>query len=79
MSITNFISRENAYKTIDRIEQLDYFQLYLDNHITEEEKEVLGGLLDKVVETITKDIKNFEQIVKLHNNNRYEIHSNSNN
>ena len=37
MSITNFISRENAYKTIDRIEQLGYFQLYLDNHITEEE------------------------------------------
>ncbi len=79
MSITNFISRENAYKTIDRIEQLDYFQLYLDNHITEEEKEVLGGLLDKVVETITKDIKNFEQTVKLHNNNRYETLSNSNN
>ena len=79
MSITNFISRENAYKTIDRIEQLDYFQLYLDNHITEEEKEVLGGLLDKVVETITNDIKNFEQTVKLHNNNRYALHSNSNN
>ena len=79
MSITNFISRENAYKTIYRIEQLDYFQLYLDNHITEEEKEVLGGLLDKVVEAITNDIKNFEQTVKLHNNNRYETLSNSNN
>lgn len=79
MSITNFISRENAYKTIDRIEQLDYFQLYLDNHITKEEKEVLGGLLDKVVETIANNIKNFEQTVKLHNNNRYALHSNSNN
>ena len=79
MSITNFISRENAYKTIDRIEQLDYFQLYLDNHITKEEKEVLGGLLDKVVETIANNIKNFEQTVKLHNNNRYALHSNSSN
>ena len=53
--------------------------LFSKDVITEEEKEVLGGLLDKVVETITKDIKNFEQTVKLHNNNRYEIHSNSNN